>query len=48
MGTDRNLGVSLSEKEEKKKQESSMEKRLKVTALLGEAAPHLSVSGPRK
>lgn len=43
MGTARNVGVSLSEKEKKKNQES-MEKRLKVTALLGEAAPHLSVS----
>lgn len=40
MGTNRNLGVSLSEKEEKKKQKST-EKRLEVSALLGEAAPHL-------
>lgn len=46
-GNCRNLGVSLSEKE-KKKIEESMEKRLKVTALLGEAAPYLSVSWPRK
>lgn len=47
MGTDRNLGVSSREKEEKRKQEF-MEKRLKVTAFLGEAAPHLPVSWPRK